>query len=57
MIPPEDMHLHRRTPEELELACPCCGHCWWADGWREYGLWVATRQDDLYCPACGVEGE
>ncbi len=58
MIWPEDMHLHRRGPvEEIELGCPACGHTWYADAHREYGLVVLESEDDLYCPACGVEGE
>ena len=58
MIRPEDMHLHRRGPvEEGELGCPACGHCWYADGREEYGVWFPTTEDELYCPVCGVEGE
>jgi hypothetical protein len=31
----EDRHLHRPGQvEERELACPPCGHCWYADGQR-----------------------
>jgi uncharacterized protein YbaR (Trm112 family) len=52
------MHLHRRGPvEEGELGCPACGHCWYADGREEYGVWFPNAEDDLYCPVCGVEGE
>ena len=58
MIWPEDMHLHRRgSVEEIELACPACGHCWYADAHREYGFVELESEDDLYCPVCGVEGE
>lgn len=53
----------RRPPsgevEERELGCPACGHCWYADGsfaGEEHGVWFPTREDDLYCPVCGVEG-
>ena len=58
MIWPEDRHLHTRTPREIELACPSCGHCWYADGHLEYGWGVPDSEDDAICPACGgPEGE
>jgi hypothetical protein len=50
--------LRWRSPvEERELGCPGCGHTWYADGGAEHGAWLPASEDDLYCPACGVEGE
>lgn len=58
MIWPEDRNLEIREPvEEKELGYPACGHCWYADGREEHGVWLTTDEEDLYCPLCGVEGE
>jgi hypothetical protein len=56
---PEDYLLDPDpSPEERELACPACGHCWHADGYRDAdGRWWPATEDDSYCPVCGVEGE
>jgi hypothetical protein len=53
----EDRYLHRPGPvdEERELACPACGHCWYADGGEEYGVWFPADEESAYCPRCGVE--
>ena len=58
-MPPSDWwRLHAPGPvEERELGCPACGHVWYVDGRQEYGVWIPTSEDDLYCPCCGVEGE
>lgn len=43
---------------EVELACPFCGHCWWADCVEgRFGRWTPADEGDAYCPCCGVEGE
>ena len=43
---------------EVELACPACGHCWWADCLEDrFGRPLPESEDDAYCPCCGVEGE
>ena len=47
-----------RPVEEVELACPACGHCWHADCLQDRtGWWVPADEGDAYCPCCGVEGE
>jgi len=43
---------------EVELACPSCGHCWWADCLEgRFGQPTPEDEADAYCPCCGVEGE
>jgi hypothetical protein len=57
MIWAEDRYLHGPDDEERELACPACGHCWYADGREEYGVWFPADEDSAYCPRCGVEND
>jgi DNA-directed RNA polymerase subunit RPC12/RpoP len=48
----------RVTVEERELACPSCGHCWYADCREDRFGWLSPEDEgDVYCPVCGVEGE
>jgi hypothetical protein len=57
-LPAKERILVARHPgpvKERELACPACGHCWYADGREEYGVWFPADEESAYCPRCGVE--